>query len=164
MIKISLGMLSSPGHSQLTPMAPGSEAQAQEREVCVAGIWQQHPENQNGHEVSLHCALKPPLENVLAMRSLLGNLLTNHWTDKPLNYSKPSNQCVFAFNTLNSESHTILFLQVIEVDKDLSCFTKQTGASARLLQLQLDQKKQWHFLEVSTWKKKKSSTEEPWIT
>ena len=37
-IKISLGTLSSPGHSQLTPMAPGPEAQAQKREVCVAGI------------------------------------------------------------------------------------------------------------------------------
>lgn len=38
----------------------------------------------------------------------------------------------FHFQHLDSESHTILFLQVIEVDKDLSCFTKQTGASARL--------------------------------
>lgn len=76
MITIRLGTLSSPGHSQLTPMAPGPEAQAQKREVCVTGIWQQHPENQNGHEVSLHCALKLPHENVLATRNLLGNLWT----------------------------------------------------------------------------------------
>lgn len=76
MITIRLGTLSGPGHSQLTPMAPGPEAQAQKREVCVTGIWQQHPENQNGHEVSLHCALKLPHENVLATRNLLGNLWT----------------------------------------------------------------------------------------